>query len=187
MVRKASRQMDRAIGDRCNSMWDNAGIRSSMPRGMLIFTQLALLAMLVGCSRSTERAVPAGTATDSHAVPKLVTSDVGFTELERAFREHRSNIWVDGKGTVTRLLRDDTKRPRHQRFVVQVENADFTVMIAHNIDLAPRVPFRRGDAIAFRGEYVWNAQGGVVHWTHRDPKGGKDSGGWIRWRDFVYR
>jgi hypothetical protein len=46
------------------------------------------------------------------------------------------------------------------------------------------VPFKRGDRVAFRGEYVWNAQGGVVHWTHRDPKGG---GGWIHWRDFVYR
>ena len=58
--------------------------------------------------------------------------------------------------------------------------AAFTVMIAHNIDRAPRVPFKKGDDVTFRGEYVWNAQGGVVHWTH-DPRG------WIRWKDFVYR
>jgi Protein of unknown function (DUF3465) len=159
-------------------------IRSSMPRGMLIFTQLALLSMLAGCSPTPERAVATRTAIPSPALPKLVTAD---SELERAFRDHRSDVWVEGAGTVTRILRDDTKRPRHQRFVVQVENADFTVLIAHNIDLAPRVPFRKGDRVAFRGEYEWNAQGGVVHWTHRDPKGGKDSGGWIRWRDFVYR
>ncbi|MEP7028622.1 MAG: DUF3465 domain-containing protein [Candidatus Eisenbacteria bacterium] len=105
-----------------------------------------------------------------------------------AFRDHLSDVWVEGQGTVTRLLRDDTKRPRHQRFVVRVDGATGqTVMIAHNIDLAPRVPFKRGDRVSFRGQYVWNAQGGVVHWTHRDPHGGKDSGGWIRWREFVYR
>lgn len=140
---------------------------------------LALL-LLAGCggdsapasnaSRFAERPIPASRSA-----------------LADALADHRSNVWVEGAGTVTRLLRDDTKRPRHQRFVVQVEHADFTVMIAHNIDLAPRVPFKKGDRVEFRGEYVWNAQGGVVHWTHRDPKGGKDSGGWIRWRDFVYR
>jgi len=155
-----------------------------MPRGMLIFTQLALLSVLTGCSPPPERAI---TADSTLALRKRVNSPATFPELESAFQQHRSNIWIEGAGTVTRLLRDDTKRPRHQRFVVQIENADFTVMIAHNIDLAPRVPFKKGDRVEFRGEYVWNAQGGVVHWTHRDPKGGKDSGGWIRWRDFVYR
>jgi hypothetical protein len=141
---------------------------------MLIFTRLALLAVLAGCGRTTERPVATNSAL---ARPALAT----------AFRDHRSHVWIEGAGTVTRLLRDDTKPPRHQRFVVQVENADFTVMIAHDIDVAPRVPFKTGDRIEFRGEYIWSEQGGIVHWTHHARGQGKDSGGWIRWRDFVYR
>ena len=133
---------------------------------------------------------PGSRNTDSRPVRSLPQPVPGMAveELERAYRDHLSDVWVEGSGVVTRLLRDDTKRPRHQRFVVRVDGATGqTVMIAHNIDLAPRVPFKRGDRVSFRGRYAWNAQGGVVHWTHRDPHGGKDSGGWIRWREFVYR
>ena len=134
---------------------------------------------LAGCKPSPQTKQPARNHIE---LPQLVTSNPTFPELELAHKEHRANVWVDGGGTVTRILRDDTKRPRHQRFVVRIGSgpASFTVMIAHNIDRAPRVPFKKGDDVTFRGEYVWNAQGGVVHWTH-DPKG------WIRWKDFVYR
>lgn len=161
-------------------------VKVSMPRGMLILTQLALLA---SCTpTATPSRAPAQAKSSALALPGLVRSDATFPELEQAHAQHRSHVWVDGGGTVTRLLRDDTKRPRHQRFVVKVGSGAtaFTVMIAHNIDLAPRVPFKKGDPITFRGEYVWNDQGGVVHETHKDPRGRRE-GGWIRWKDFVYR
>ncbi|MEO6462600.1 MAG: DUF3465 domain-containing protein, partial [Candidatus Eisenbacteria bacterium] len=107
------------------------------------------------------------------------------TGVARAERERQSKAWGVDHGTVDRLLRDDTKRPRHQRFVVRV-GAEHTVLVAHNIDLAPRVPLKRGDPIAFRGEYVWNDQGGVVHWTHRDRRD-KTAGGWIVWKGQNFR
>lgn len=103
----------------------------------------------------------------------------------RAFREHKSEVWAVGAGAVERILRDDTKPPRHQRFVARLLPGG-TVMIAHNIDLAPRVPLKRGDPIAFRGEYVWNDQGGVIHWTHRDKRD-KKAGGWIVWKGQTFR
>jgi len=54
-----------------------------------------------------------------------------------------------------------------------------TLLISHNIDLAPRVPMALGDHLEVRGRYEWNAKGGLLHWTHRDPAG-KRAGGWIR-------
>jgi hypothetical protein len=61
-----------------------------------------------------------------------------------------------------------------------------TVLIAHNIDLARRVPVGLGDSVYFRGMYEWNELGGLVHWTHDDPQGVED-GGWIRYRRKTYQ
>ncbi len=83
-----------------------------------------------------------------------------------------------------RLLTDDNDGSRHQRFVVQIKNRN-TLLIAHNIDLAERVPVGIGDRIRFRGLYEWNELGGLVHWTHHDPHGIED-GGWIRFRRKTY-
>ncbi|MEZ5478885.1 MAG: DUF3465 domain-containing protein [Thiolinea sp.] len=58
-------------------------------------------------------------------------------------------------------------------------------MVAHNIDLAPRVPVEPGGRVNLRGEYAWNNRGGVIHWTHHDPKGRRD-GGWIEWQGKRY-
>ncbi|MGN6512608.1 MAG: DUF3465 domain-containing protein [Lysobacteraceae bacterium] len=86
---------------------------------------------------------------------------------------------VTGRGTVIRLLADDTRGERHQRILLRLP-AGGTLLIAHNIDLAPRVaPLVVGDTLEYHGEYVWNDKGGVVHWTHRDPAGRHDAG-WLR-------
>jgi len=150
---------------------------------------LAVAALLLAGCQPTKTERPAKAAPKPTLVlPTLVQSDATFPELERAHREHHTLSWVDGGGVITRILRDDKKRPRHQRFVVKVgtgANA-FTVLVAHNIDLAPRVPLKKGEEITFHGEYIWNDQGGTVHWTHADPKHEKE-GGWIRYRDRVYR
>jgi uncharacterized protein DUF3465 len=96
-----------------------------------------------------------------------------------AFAKHASNIRVEGQGTVAKILPDDNDGSRHQRFIVRLSSGQ-TIVIAHNIDLAPRVSsLNEGDVVAFSGEYEWNPKGGVVHWTHRDPDGGH-SAGWIR-------
>jgi len=85
---------------------------------------------------------------------------------------------VRGSGRVTRVLSDDNDGSRHQRFIVEVAPGR-TVLIAHNIDLAPRVPsISVGDTVSFYGEYEWNDRGGVIHWTHHDPRG-SHVGGWI--------
>ena len=83
-----------------------------------------------------------------------------------------------------RLLTDDNDGSRHQRIILQLKSHD-TLLVAHNIDLAKRVPLGMGDRIRFRGMYEWNELGGLVHWTHHDPHGVED-GGWIRYRSKTY-
>ena len=99
-------------------------------------------------------------------------------QIKAAFDNQRSDVQVRGTGEVTRLLSDDNEGSRHQRFIVTLPTGQ-TVLIAHNIDLAPRIDaLRQGDQVSFYGEYEWNPQGGVVHWTHHDPAG-RHPGGWI--------
>ena len=86
---------------------------------------------------------------------------------------------VSGSGTVIRVLPDDVNGDRHQRFILRLASGR-TLLVAHNIDIAPRVsPLRVGDIVEYQGEYAWNDKGGVVHWTHHDPAGHHPAG-WLR-------
>jgi Protein of unknown function (DUF3465) len=106
--------------------------------------------------------------------------------LADAYRGHQSRAEVCGRGVIERLLKDDTQGSRHQRFVVRLP-AGQTLLIAYNYDLAPRIEgLRPGAPVEFEGEYEWNAQGGVVHWTHRDPSG-HHTPGWIRYEGRQYQ
>jgi hypothetical protein len=110
----------------------------------------------------------------------------GDEALARAFEQRTSNIQVEGQGIVRRVLPDDNDGKRHQRFIVALASGQ-TLLISHNIDLAARVVgLRKGDVVSFSGEYEWNAQGGVVHWTHRDP-GKRHPAGWIKHNGELYQ
>ncbi|MGC4091987.1 MAG: DUF3465 domain-containing protein [Polyangiaceae bacterium] len=125
-------------------------------------------------------------ATRQDAAPSAAPSGEAASVIAAAFREQRSNVQVQGAGSVSRILADDREGAAHQRFIVRLASGQ-TVLIAHNIDLASRVAgLREGDAIEFFGEYEWNAQGGVVHWTHRDPDG-RHVSGWLRHQGRTYQ
>lgn len=81
-------------------------------------------------------------------------------------------------------MHDDNDDSRHQRFIVDIGDRQ-TLLIAHNLDLASRVPVGLGDRVVVRGMYEWNDLGGLVHWTHHDPLGIED-GGWIRFGRRTY-
>ncbi len=94
-------------------------------------------------------------------------------DITNAYAQQYNNLQVKGCGTVSALLSDDNHGSRHQRFIVDLQDVaePHTVLIAHNIDLAPRVSeLKVGDVVTFYGEYEYNPKGGVVHWTHHDPK-----------------
>jgi hypothetical protein len=123
---------------------------------------------------------PAAPASDI-AAPSAPVADTALA----AVRAHARDVEVDGHGTVTRLLADDRDGSPHQRFLLRLDDGA-TVLVAHNIDLAPRLDgLAEGERVEFRGEYVWNPKGGTVHWTHDDPRG-RHPDGWLRWRGRRY-
>ena len=115
-----------------------------------------------------------------------VSTKDGVRILQRAFANGQSDVQVRAVGRVIRILRDDLEGSRHQRFILKFSSGQ-TVLVAHNIDLAPRVNgLSVGDRVEFYGEYEWTAEGGVIHWTHHDPAG-RHVGGWIRHNERVYQ
>jgi Protein of unknown function (DUF3465) len=106
--------------------------------------------------------------------------------LEEAFTNQRSNIQVEGQGIVIKILTDDLNGSKHQRFIIKLTSGQ-TLLIAHNIDIAPKIEaLQKGDLIGFYGEYEWNPQGGLIHWTHHDPKGDHIAG-WIKHKGNIYQ
>jgi hypothetical protein len=121
----------------------------------------------------TEAAIAAGSALPADSV-------------ETAFLNQQSDLFLEVDGVVARILTDDTRPPRHQRFILELDSGR-TLLVAHNIDLADRIEnLKVGTPVRLFGEYEWNDKGGVLHWTHHDPKGLKD-GGWIDYDGIRYR
>ena len=121
-------------------------------------------------------------AATERRVARTVADDV----IGHAFANRASDIQVEGEGSVIRLLPDDLDGSRHQRFILELASGQ-TLLISHNIDLAPRINgLEVGDSVRFSGEYEWNEKGGVVHWTHRDPRG-RHVAGWVMHNGRTYQ
>ena len=142
-------------------------MRTPLSRNPLLAAAVVLVAAFLGYQ---------GLETGGGDVP--VAPAVGSDAVARAYAGRRSDVIVEGSGVVERVLADDTQGSRHQRFILRLA-PELTLLVAHNIDLAPRVAgLRAGDGVSFRGEYEWNERGGVLHWTHHDPQG-RHPGGWL--------
>jgi hypothetical protein len=116
-----------------------------------------------------------------------VPTDAG-AQLGKLYDARARDVWVVCSGKVERVLSDDTNPPRHERFILRVPGDDAgTILVAHNIDLAPRVPIHAGDTVVLRGEYEWNPQGGVIHETHHATSARGEPGGWVKFGGETYR
>ena len=106
-------------------------------------------------------------------------------QIDNAFQSHASGVMVSAEGAVDRTLADDTSGDRHQRFIMKLPSG-VTVLVAHNIDVAPRVPgIAPGASVKLHGQYEWTDKGGTVHWTHRDRRGSHEAG-WIEFKGIRY-
>ncbi|RZF50396.1 DUF3465 domain-containing protein [Acinetobacter halotolerans] len=107
-------------------------------------------------------------------------------KIMQAFQQQRSKLQVRSQGTVKAILPDDNDGSRHQRMILELDNG-LTVLIAHNIDLAPRIEgLQKGETVEFYGVYEYNNKGGVIHWTHHDPRR-KHIDGWLKYKGSMYQ
>lgn len=105
------------------------------------------------------------------------------SKIEEVIYARQSGQMVNFEAEVIKLLRDDLKGDKHQKLIMKTNR--HTLLLAHNIDIAPRVPVRVGDTIFVQGQYEWNEQGGLVHWTHRSNN--EHPGGWIKHKNTKYQ
>jgi hypothetical protein len=120
------------------------------------------------------------------AEPAPVEAPSGAVEVRQAFDQRAEGRMLRVSGRVQRLLADDRDGSPHQRFVIATKDGQ-TLLVAHNLDLAARLEgLSVGDAVEVYGEYEWNPQGGVLHWTHDDPRG-MHPAGYIDWKGRRYQ
>ena len=139
----------------------------------LIVTTLSVLILLVPVVKVSLLFPLSVPMADAAARDDFRRTDVkGDDALMEAYRNGESDLIVEGVGRVEKLLPDDLEGSRHQKFILRLASGQ-SLLVSHNIDrdVASRIDaLRVGDEVRFRGEYEWNERGGVLHWTHDDPK-----------------
>lgn len=129
--------------------------------------------------KNGERQSRTGQSSQTQQAPVNVSTEVNTRNdnalIARLYEQRKSDEIVTAVGKVGKVLADDNKGSRHQKFLLDI-GQDKWLLVAHNIDLAQRVPLSQGDAIIVHGEYEWNEKGGVLHWTHHDPRGYHEDG-----------
>jgi Protein of unknown function (DUF3465) len=152
-----------------------------MLKNRAVYLAIICVLAISACRAPTNNA--AGSQTLETAPVAVVRMDAGA--IAEAFGVKRNLPQVQGSGVVTKVLKDDTKGLQHQKFLLKVSN-NITILIAHNIDLAPRVAgITEGDVVEFKGEYIYTPKGGTVHWTHKDPRG-HHQGGYLKHNGNTY-
>jgi len=112
-------------------------------------------------------------------IPACAAATADNAAVERDYAEHRSTVEVTAQGIVTSVLADETgPSGRHQRFIIRLAGSTQTLLIDNNVDVGQRVPVAPSDDVTVHGEYIWNEQGGLIHYTHHDPAPDHE-GGWI--------
>jgi hypothetical protein len=117
------------------------------------------------------------TAKSTTNAPRIEDQQQVLTKIRKERNNTHARFWLETEGKVIKLLKDDLKGNPHQKFLIKLA-PDITLLVAHNTALAQRAPLQQGDTIKIRARYEWNNRGGVLHWTHHDPKGKKE-GGWL--------
>ncbi len=166
--------------------------KPALSKNRLLITAAVLVIGFIGQQAGIDLSALSSALTNNKATPSPDTrsgnagaptniprpsSDGGAGRIAQAVAQRESGFMITVDAQVKKTLPDDNEGSRHQRFLIDLSSGH-TLLVAHNIDLAKRVPLGRGDAVRVRGQFEWNEKGGVLHWTHHDP-GKRREGGWI--------
>jgi hypothetical protein len=104
-----------------------------------------------------------------------------------AFNGSRSHVEVVARGKVSRTFGTRMGRSSpHQGFLVDLDSAcSLTVQVESNTDFTGSFPLHDGDSVTVKGEYEFYPGGGVIHWTHHDPRG-RHPGGFVETGGRIY-
>ncbi len=104
-----------------------------------------------------------------------------------AYAAGRSRVEVVADGSVTRVLGVQPGRVSpHEGFLLRLASGcSLIVRVEANTDFTGSIPLAAGSSVLVKGEYEYYPLGGVIHWTHRDPRG-RHEGGYIQTGGQIY-
>jgi hypothetical protein len=147
---------------------------------MLCAVVLTCVLLLSSC-RNPSSSPPVNTAVDRgrDATDAELADGKNFDDSQviAAQEAQLRKVELTVRAKVIKLLPDDREGLPHERFLLGLSNGT-TLLVAHDLKMAPTVPVEVGDTPIIRGEYIWNDRGGVIHWTHHSDTP-RHEGGWI--------
>jgi hypothetical protein len=104
-----------------------------------------------------------------------------------AYNAERSGVEVVAGGAVSKVfgVRAGRESP-HEGFLIRLTSGcSLIVRVETNTDFTGDIPLHPGDRVVVKGEYEYYPRGGVIHWTHRDPRG-HHANGYVDVRGTMY-
>ncbi len=95
-----------------------------------------------------------------------------------AYSAGRSGVEVVAQGRVTHLFGIQPGRSSpHEGFLLRLDSGCVLVVrVEVNTDFTGAIPLNPNAQVAVKGEYEYYPRGGVIHWTHHDPRGRHENG-----------
>jgi Protein of unknown function (DUF3465) len=95
-----------------------------------------------------------------------------------AYSAGRSGVEVVAGGKVAHVFGIQPGRSSpHEGFLLRLNSGcALVVRVEVNTDFTGAVPLTSNEQIVVKGEYEYYPRGGVIHWTHHDPRGRHENG-----------
>lgn len=129
--------------------------------------------VIFGCAAAQNQA-PAPVASNAPGQSANQTA-AGDAQAIRAQQLQLVKVPLTVTAPVKKMLKYDDRGLPHEKFLLSLSNGA-TILVAHNTKMAPYVPIQAGDLVTVHGEFIWNAKGGLIHWTHHSDSQSHEGG-----------